>query len=641
MVAMKNFFKLAVLALVLSLFSTSDSQGQELTADEKSPQRNPFVSGDDRIVVTATRSARELPGVPGSVQVITRQDIEDLGAVTLEDIIVSAVGLTPSNTSGRVGSFSLRGTGSGRTLLLVDGRRLALGFRDIIDTRRILMPMIERIEIVRGPTSALYGSDAIGGVINIITRKPASNEVRAEGRYDAGDADGGSADFLATANGSSFGAIFSASGSFQQALDTDLVAGLSEVDETDLLGGFGQAEVRLNPNHTLSFGGGVSAFERVGNRPVQGAVRERTADDERSEVYLRYEGNDEAALGWFVQANWSRFDSNIVFDPAAVATDSGDRQTLAQFDGQINWALGGFGTLTVGADYRDEEIDDSDLPVRADIANTGGFLQFDAMLGQRTNLVVGIRGDHHSEFGGNFAPRVAIVYWLSDSLRLRGAYGQGFKAPTLSELNVTQFRRRGREILLPNPELNPETSQSLEFSVQGEIAGFRYALTGFANDIDDRIGEVFVREDGSGPGRSTILILDNALGFSSYGVELELRLPLAAGLFAEANANYLETDFDGDNAGNTDEPRWRAYAKLGWAARSGKIRTSVRAFYTDDTLRGSGIDVPSNTVVGLHAEYRPRPNWTILGGIENLTDEGDEENLVVPRQIYAGARLRF
>ena len=627
--------------IACALLLTANLQSQELAPVAREPLNDPSDSVDDRIVVTATRSERELTGVPGSVQVITRQDIEDLGAVTLEDIVVSIVGLTPTNSSGRVGSFSLRGTGTGRTLVLVDGRRLALGFRDIIDTRRILMPMIERIEVVRGPTSALYGSDAIGGVINIITRKPKSDQVMVEGRYDMGDADGGSADVLASTNQSDFGAIFSGSASFQEELDTDLVAGLSEVDETDLVGGFGQAEYRLGKHHTVSFGGGVSAFERIGNRPVQGAVRKRSAEDERSEVYLRYEGNDQADLSWAAQANWSRFDSDIRFDPAAVEIDSGDRQTLAQLEGQINWDLDSLGTLIAGADYREEELDDFDLPVRADIANSGGFIQLDAMLGQRTNIIAGIRGDRHSEFGSNFAPRVAVVYWVSDSLRVRAAYGQAFKAPTLSELNVTQFRRRGREILLPNPDLDPETSESFEFGVQGEVGALRYAATGFYNDLEDRITEVFVRTEGSGSGRTTFLSLENNRGFSSYGAELELRLPLPAGFFAEANGNFLETESDEDSAGVISEPRWRGYSRIGWASRNGKIRTSVRAFYTDNTLRGSGIDVASNTVVGLHAEYRPLSGWTVLGGIENLTDEGDEENLVVPRQVYAGLRLQF
>ena len=609
-------------------------------ASAKTPVMKP--RNIEEVVVTATRSERDAIDVPGSVQVINSRQIEDLGAVTMNDIIVSAVGMVPTNSSGRVASWSLRGTGAGRTLVLIDGRRLASGFRDIVDAQRILLPLIDRIEIVRGPTSALYGSDAIGGVVNIITRKPDSSEVEVKARYDLGDADRANADLVASLDRGKFGAIFSASAAHQEELDTDLVPGFSEVDNTDLRGAFAQARYQFNDNQQVLLGSSLSTFDRIGNRPVQGAVRERTAEDERNEVFFRYEGEHSRDVSWLAQANWSRFDSSIAFDPRAANIDTGDQQTLMQVEGQIDWSIKRLGALTVGADYREEEIRDDDLPVTGDTDNLGAFVQLDSMLARRTNLVLGLRADKHSEFGDNIAPRAALVQWIGEDTRLRAAYGQGFKAPTLSELNVTQFRRRGREILLPNPDLKPESSQSFELGIEGSLGATRYTLTGFYNDIEDRISQSFLRrEGGSGPGGTIFLTFDNLVAFTSQGAELEVRQPLPKGFFAEANVTFLETELDDPEASLAAEPRWRGFAKLGWVSPNGRFRAAIRGFYTDSELRGSGIDVASSTLIGLHAEYRASKEWVVQAGVRNLSDEGDETNLIVPRQIYTGLKARF
>ncbi|MGD9123583.1 MAG: TonB-dependent receptor plug domain-containing protein, partial [Desulfarculaceae bacterium] len=125
-----------------------------------------------RTVVTATLEERGVSQVPSSVQVIDRAQIQEMGADTVTQALEEAVGLIMGTESGRVQQPSIRGTGSLRTLVLIDGRRLPPGYRGVSDINQIPTTMIERIEVVRGPTSALYGSDAVGGVVNVITVKP-------------------------------------------------------------------------------------------------------------------------------------------------------------------------------------------------------------------------------------------------------------------------------------------------------------------------------------------------------------------------------------------------------------------------------------------------------------------------------------
>ena len=115
---------------------------------------------------------KEIEEAPGSIEVITSQEIEDIGAQTVAEALEKATGLIVTGTTGRVRRPSIRGTGNKHTLVLIDGRRLSMGYKDFLDVNQISVDMIERIEVVRGPSSALYGSDAIGGVVNIITKAP-------------------------------------------------------------------------------------------------------------------------------------------------------------------------------------------------------------------------------------------------------------------------------------------------------------------------------------------------------------------------------------------------------------------------------------------------------------------------------------
>lgn len=155
-VAVRIFFILAVLPF---------SQGASL-ASEETVVLPP-------VVVTPTMVEKNLDKAPGAVQIIDSEEIAALGAETVADALLYATGVMVTIGEGRNLGTSIRGLGRNHTLVLLDGRRLAGSFKSQMDVGQLPVLMIERIEIVRGPVSALYGSDAIGGVVNIITRDPA------------------------------------------------------------------------------------------------------------------------------------------------------------------------------------------------------------------------------------------------------------------------------------------------------------------------------------------------------------------------------------------------------------------------------------------------------------------------------------
>ncbi|PIF03856.1 MAG: hypothetical protein CSA86_04175 [Arcobacter sp.] len=141
-------------------------------------------------VTTATKTEKSIDGVPASVIVINEDDIKSIGAESLKDIINKSAGLTvqygtfPSASSKSKSSISIRGMGANGTLFLLDGRRLSGEVKNPYDLDRIPASSIERIEIVKGPMSSLYGADAVGGIINIITKKPTNKpEINLNIRY--------------------------------------------------------------------------------------------------------------------------------------------------------------------------------------------------------------------------------------------------------------------------------------------------------------------------------------------------------------------------------------------------------------------------------------------------------------------------
>lgn len=131
----------------------------------------------ERIVITATTTEKEIESAPGAIEVITAREIRETGAQNIAEALEGATGVLVESNTGRMKSPIIRGTGNRHTLVLLDGRRISLGYKGFIDIEQIPVDIVDHIEILRGPASSLYGSDAIGGVLNIITKKIPSKTV--------------------------------------------------------------------------------------------------------------------------------------------------------------------------------------------------------------------------------------------------------------------------------------------------------------------------------------------------------------------------------------------------------------------------------------------------------------------------------
>src|SRR5574337_565201 len=329
----------------------------------------------DPVVVTATRTPISAEDALASVTVITRADIERLQPLSVADLLTGLPGVSFANTGGygQQTSLFLRGTSSTHTLLLVDGVRVGSVSAGLPAYEQIPVEQIERIEIVRGPRSSLYGADAIGGVIQIFTRH--------------GSRDGGLAP------------SFSLTGGSENLVRGE--AGLSAGDE------HGWYNLSVGKQYTR----GINAC-RVGAAEVfAGCFADEPDRDAYRNKNLVLNGGYRWDNGAQITANWLRNQASWQND-------------LDLTENQL---------LTLGVDWQGEHID-SDTGFLANRRHdTGTFAQYQATFGQH-EIALSARRDHNSQYGSHDTGALAWGYHFDDGLKLTASYGSAFHAPTFNDL---------------------------------------------------------------------------------------------------------------------------------------------------------------------------------------------------------------
>jgi vitamin B12 transporter len=436
------------------------------------------------VIVTATRTAITVDDALSSVTVITRKDIDRLQPVSLIDLLQGLPGVTfaQSGGLGQQSSLFLRGTNSSHTLLLIDGVRVGTVSAGLPAFDQLPIDQIERIEVVRGPRSSLYGADAIGGVIQIFTRRGA----RGSGLAPSLRAGAGSRGYA------------------------DGQVGLAAGDQ--------------HAWYNLSVGGqytrGINAC-RVGaaeafagcftDEPDADAYRNRNA---LAHAGYRWDGGTE------LDATWLRSDSHVEFDGAPFGNQHHNLQQVAganlRFDPLAPWkvtlaagqsldeqhtyydgAFVGYGNsrrtqaswqndlslddnqlLTLGLDWQREHLA-SDTGYLGDRrSDTGGYAQYQGRFG-RHDLQLSLRRDDNQQFGGHTTGAAAWGYALEHGLRLSASWGSAFHAPTFNDL----YYPFGSG----NPDLQPETSRSAELGVAQQRVDWHWALNAYRTSIDELI----------------------------------------------------------------------------------------------------------------------------------------------------------
>ena len=623
--------KLLSLAIAASLSSAVVAEETDQEAQQPSYMMN-------QVVVTATKTENNLATAPASMSVIGSEEIQSRPHTALNDIVSEAVGVESAKEGGRAGRelISIRGMDSQYTMILVNGRKVSSSNAIIrgndYDYSSIPQDNIEQIEIIRGPMSALYGSEAMGGVINIITKVP-DNEWRSSISSDFSRPEGsdGGAEYMLGLN--TGGALI------DDTLYLNLSVNKSERDAWKPYSGDRAVATPLEDRNTLNFSGDLSWLI---NDYQTLDFDVSFADDRREGVIESTSGftptNQKVKRSSFAIAHsgeWDWGDSRVRYSHEEVEIGEYDftelnrnyvTETNDAIDGSINTELGNH-LLTVGGEVRQIQLDNErDLldTGKAKIQEQALFIQDEWTLSDDWALTYGTRLDNHETFGTEFSPRAYLVNSVNDNLTIKGGVGKAFNAPTLLQLNEEyRFSSCKRAcMVVGNPDLKPEKSTSYELSVNYQAENWMVESAIFRNDVTDLIQQdrsVDIGGDGDALPVHTYTNVDSA---RIDGFELGGRINLNKAFSLKADYTYIDAKDRTNNVRLEERPRQTTSATLDWQA-SQKLNTFVKASYTGKQVisNDDNIDLDGYTLVDLGMNYRYSDDLRFRAGITNLTNK--------------------
>lgn len=604
------------------------------------------------VVVTGSRAPELSSQAITSVEVVPRSEIEEVGMQNLEDALFARPGIQLERTF-RGTDLWIRGLGPRYSLILVDGMRSAGRIGGSLDLTRFVTERIERVEIVRGPSSALYGSEAIGGVVNMISRDVQEPlEVDADMRLGSNGAYAGSA-HAAGRPIDVLGVEASAGRQHTPAFRTDDTSEATAGSDrtTDSLSG--AFDIGRTKKNRLSARIDYTTIDLVGVDGGAGNVLfDRRQLQQQIQSSLRYQWEHEK---WFLSnaISYSLFREQTVNDQRgsdALDTYEDSREHLTELSSTTDYTWSGHQRSTAGADVLIQTMKSPRLIEDAQRQRYALFAQHRLQLDpSRDSLIVivpGVRMDVDSQFGEQLSPKLALRYQPATAWDLRASYGRGFRAPSFQQLLLRFENASVGYVVDGNPDLTAESAHSVDLSVEFEPSRrLKLYAAGFRNDLQDMIAVVTL-SDGAG---ETIFSYDNLETARTQG--LETQLTVAPREEVALSVGYTLTDtWDGENdrriegqAPHFFSGRLRlAYdpGKLVFIAR-GSLSVGRPYYLPGDAGVAEEVVAAPLAQVDLRFNKGFGPSFELFCGIENLLNAGDEFALLLPRQYYAGLRGRY
>ncbi len=588
-------------------------------------------------VVSATNTERTLKDAPASVSVITSEELSKRPVRNLEDALRGSESLQFNGVGMSRRGISIRGMSSEHSLMLIDGKRISTSSGAIahsdFDLGWVPVEAIERIEVVRGPMSSLYGSEALGGVVNVITRK-ATDIWMGSGILDGGireDGLGGQTHQLAAYAGGPLipGVLgLTLNGETQRQQETPDFDNLKLSELEGRNANSGGATLTWTPDEAqrIDLGHERGRERRWRNTETGGS---RSSDYESTDVIEREQWSLAHAGDWQwghtqVRAYRNRLDrKNSRSD--AVAPTRPQRLTDSVVDGNLSVPLFDMQRVTIGGEWRKEELEDSSVSHSGEdqAIHRALFVQDEITFNPDWSLTLGNRFDIHEEYGWENSPRAYLIHHFSDKLTLRAGIGKGFKAPSLKQLSpeYSAVGGGGRFTIVGNPDLHPETNTAYEFGADYQADGWSLKGMLFENDVKDLIQTVCVENCGM-RGRE-LRNYENVEKARIRGIELGGGVDLMADLHWALNYTYL--DARNRTAGQRlgDRSRHLANSVLKWSPTSA-FEAQLRTEYVGSQLTYSSdvaYSLPAYTLWHLELSQKLSRNLTLRGGIENIGDE--------------------
>ena len=661
---------------------------------------------EEVMVTTATKTEKNIEGVSASIIVITEEEIQKTGASTLDKIlekvpsINAQYGRFPHPSASSKASISLRGMGANGTLILVDGKRLSGETESPYEMTRITASMIERIEIVKGSMSTLYGSDAIGGVINIITKKIDKNVSTLDLKYGSnGDGDAvnknvnftnrGSVDKLRYKINTSIDdttpykvnksytqqAINPSSGADLNGNSLDNISGNYDVtykDEATVKTIGTRLEYDFSDNFTAGLDLSYFTEDREGqylgntsatsgglitNTPVNSEDKNRRIDISSDFKYLI---NDDLSMNTKVYRSYYKkrnYTDPLTFD-GATNTKFSANVTIDTLESDLTYILNDSNIITTGLEYRKETRDSGAINPDASssefitkVVNYKSlFIQDEIEISDTLNAIVGTRYDNISNADNKITLQAGLVKEIAEDTSIRANYAQGYRTPDIAELYVVSMyykgaKRYGSEVIntikTESYDLKPEQSQTFELSLSNKYENLSSVFTIFNNKVKDKIDLVSYNDSSSSTKYYTSENIDQV---DIKGAEVSFDYDLNKDIDLGLNATYLKTEDESTGKELTYTPDISASFSVNYKITN-DLNTNLMLRYIGEQYSNSTNTEQTNnyTLVDLGAQYQINKNIEYYLGVDNIFNkEVDEEiGTNVGSYYFTGLRITF
>lgn len=632
------------------------------------------ISQLDTTVVSASRSERLLQDLPVRTELISQAEIQRTHARSLKDALENVPGLQLREIHGKSGyEATLQGMSSDQLLILIDGMPLAASTGSTVDLSQYSLADVERIEVIKGAASAQYGSSAMGGVINVISRATA-NGVHASLTHDVGsygqqntDQRTGSVALRHTQaqldmGGEELKVRLTADRRNDRGFDVDSSDWQRQGDQSDRQ----QLAARLDWTHGVDIYLSIDA-QQFKEQDVQwlqqelvGRLPNKFEDIERQRLALT-SGFNLAGSAITVKALLENYQSDShklnqgyvqAFDERSMELDT---QMLSL---QIDQPWLTDHQTQLGLDYRKEKLSQFNNGI-AEVGDSGTaerssreiYLQDYYFFGQGHEFVSGVRLQKDSDFSAYLSPKIAVKYQLHNDddgqFLLRASIGTGYRVPNLKERYYTFDHSSLGYMVMGNPELDPESSISYQFGFWWRSSATQELdVNVFYNDIQDLIQtdtDRYQVVDGI-----AVYSYKNIANARTYGLETVYRNRLTTALSANVSHTYTLAENTDTQQVLTRRPRHIVRLGADWDI-SDQFSLSSRLRYQSRELSSSDSSVwsPAWATLDIKASYHADASLTLFGGIDNATDRqrnftsGTDFGPISGRFIYAGVTLAY
>ncbi|TYA74351.1 TonB-dependent receptor plug domain-containing protein [Seonamhaeicola marinus] len=656
----------------------------------------------DEVIISATRTERQLSSLPLPAQIVSKKDIQASNSVRLNDILNEQTGLITIPDFGGGEGIQLQGLDSQYTLMLIDGVPMIGRSAGTFDLNRLTVGNIKQIEIVKGASSSLYGSEALGGVINIITERP-KNGFNGSLDYRIGTFNTGDLNNSLSYKKGKFGISTFINRYCSDGYDLDKSDALKTVDpfynytfnskisyylnaKTDiyLSGRFYTQNQDYIPSETLSGEADVNEW----NAHLKTSHKYNSKWHSYFEFYAtRYKADE-----FLDENNGNRF------------SESSFNQFLVRPEFRTTFKLNDITSFITGFGLTHETLNRTDFIEKPVFNSPYLYAQYDGNLNENINLIVGLRYDDHNKYASQLSPKAAIRYELTKKLAIKGSVGYGFKAPDFRQLYfdftnssvgytvlgynalttaIPRLDTQGeiRTLVIPVSEfendLKPESSVAYNFGIDYNASSkFKLSLNLFRNDVENLIDTRVIANKTNGQNVFSYYnvhkVYTQGLEFNSswkpnnqlkisggyqllYAKDKEANEAFNNGnVFARLAPNTPSVQLSkGDYFGLYNRSRHMANLKVFYTFEELGLTSNVRATYRSkyglfDSNNNSYLDVHDTFVKGyaiidLALNKTFFTNYQIGFGVDNLFHFRDTQNIsnIAGRIIYGKLNIQF